>query len=523
MSGQNAFAYTGAAFVPTNRNSTASLKVRPSGQTSLTGVLQVYKTSPSLTSIWDGYPPVVESFSVANSRTGTFPNLANSIVLSWTLPNTSLISGFDIFYDAGAGFTKINGSLVSKSSTSYTVGFKPAGTHRFYVKSVGVNGVVSTTSVSEVTIPSSGTVSVLSSSKTTTSATVSWTVTAGTFQRFHIYDNATYLGEVLATDVGTSYSYTRTGLSQTTSYNFRVYAQNYDGIFGALRETNVTTNTLPIPSISWSDSSSTKYSDWSITWAGTTGITYQPQYYVSSWLNNGSTLSGSGTKTSPTRTVGYGSTLYMRVYVTDAYGASGYTSQIQVTAGRPLATETSWKETSTMDYTATYNAQGANWGDQNVFAFTCNSNTDFRFNTTLPNNAGIFSIVARPLNSPAKALTLSSSTTAKNRRAGYRNPDGQYEIFSFDDDFSQQTVYAGVGSVGSDWHTSIGGGAATYYFGVSDMPTYFDSNAIAWRYANGTIDNWNLGAQTEFTITVNASRRDYTTTTTQTQVNSTYA
>jgi hypothetical protein len=124
------------------------------------------------------------------------------------------------------------------------------------------------------------------------------------------------------------------------------------------------------------------------------------------------------------------------------------------------------------------------------------------------------------LSSPARVLTLSSSTTNKNRRAGVRTSDGLIEIFSLDGYTSERTAYYGVGGAGTDWHTSAGSGAVTYYFGVRDMPTYFDGN---WRYGDGILDNWNLGAQTRFTVIVNASRRDYTTTTTQTQVNSTYA
>lgn len=510
MAGQNAFAYDGEAFIPEDRDSTASLRVRAAGTTSLNGVLNVYKTSPSLSPVWSGTPPVVESFSAANSRTGTFPDLANNIVLSWTLPEVSLISGFDIFYDAGVGFTKINGSLVSKSSTSYEVGFKPAGTHRFYVKSVGVNGISSTTSISEVTVPSSGLVSVLSSSKTTGTATVSWTVTAGVFQRFHIYDNSTYLGEVLATGSGTSYSYTRTGLSQTTSYNFRVYAQNYDGIFGSFREANVTTNTLPIPSISWSDSSSTKYSDWSITWTAVNGVTYQPEYYVSSWANNGSTVTGTGSKTSPTQTVSYGQTLYMRLKVNDAY-TTGYTSQIQVTAGRPLITETSWKTGSSTLYEYIVDANAPGWGNLNALTFSCTSTQDYYFDSC--------SLSAYSLQSPFKEITR---TDRRARYQAYSGANtGTYRTQYFDGSTSPGSFSIGVNS---EWHTSEGTGAVVYYFGVADEPYFYINGAN--RYANvsnGTIDNWNLGANSRFFIRVYATPRNYTTTTTQTQVNSTYA
>jgi hypothetical protein len=520
MAGSNAFAFTGTAFVPTDRNLTATISARGSSP-SFSTVSKAYTLDGGAsTQVWIGFPPTPGTPTITNPRTGTFPNLTNSIVVSWTCDTSTIIASFDVFVKIGpAAYDKV--ATVSAETRTYTYGNIPQDVqYSFYIKASGTNGLNTTSPASSITLSTPSTVGTLSSSKTTTSATVSWTVTAGVYQRFHVYASTTYLGEVLATESGTSYSFARTGLSQSTAYNFRVYAQNYNGHWSTFSELDVTTNTLPIPSISWSDSSATKYSDWSITWAGTAGITYQPQYYTSSWLDNGGTLSGAGTKTSPTRTVGYGSTLYMRVYVTDAFGATGYTSQIQVTAGRPLITESSWKDTSTQNYSASYDAFAPNWGNELALAFTCNSSTDFKFNTTLEFTAGVFSIVGLPLSSPARVLTLSSSTTNKNRRAGVRTSDGLIEIFSLDGYTSERTAYYGVGGAGTDWHTSAGSGAVTYYFGVRDMPTYFDGN---WRYGDGILDNWNLGAQTRFTVIVNASRRDYTTTTTQTQVNSTYA
>lgn len=523
MAGQNAFAYNGTAFVPENRELTASIKVRPAGSTALIGVSRVYKTSPALSEVWIGFPPAVESLTVSNNRSGTFPNLANRVVLSWTTPATTIISGFEIYYDAGSGFTKINASLVSSGATSYTVGNLPVGTHSFYVKSIGVNGLAATTTIQNITLSSASAVGTLSSSKTTATATVSWTVSSGIFQRFHIYDNATYLGEVLATSMGTSYSYTRTGLAQGTAYNFKVFGQNYDGFWSVASAADVTTNTLPIPSISWSDSNKEKYSDWSITWTAVSGITYQPEYYVTAWLNNGDAVTGTGSKTSATKSVSYGQTLYMRLKVSDAY-VSGYTSQIQVTAGRPQVitpTVAGWgaetgdktlSQTVTTPSTAfangTIGQEKIWWGNENAIAVSSDANIERRvlgYSVTASKPTG----VSGSLTSASRRLVINRN----NSSARYEGFDG----FSVEETYSPTHTVAFVGDRG----------VRTYYYGVRDaISTYRTvSGSTTWRYSDNQSNFW-VSSRTKFEMTVTYRERSWIASVnqvTQTQVDSTYA
>ena len=516
MAGSNAFAFNGTAFVPTDRNSTAVISARATPST-FSSVTKAYRLSSgaAATQMWVGLPSAPGTPTFRNVRTGTFPNLANSIWVDWVYTPTAPVASFDIFAKIGAGSYSIVAN-VSAATRTYNYGNIAAGTtYSFYVRANAISGLTTTGAEASTILSAATSVGTLTTSKTTTSATAGWTVTAGVFQRFHIYDNASYLGEVLATALGTNYSFTRSSLAQNTSYNFRVYAQNYDGFWSSFSEANITTNTLPIPTVSWSDTSASKYSDWSITWSGTADITYQPQYYTSSWLDNGSTVSGSGSKTSSTQSVGYSGTLYMRVYVTDAYGASGYSNQVQVTAGRPLVTESSWKTGASTLYEYIVDANAPGWGNINALAFVCNSTQDYYFEG-FPGASSSWKLEAYSLQSPSKELTRT------DRRCRIKSPNtGTVRTQVFDGITSASTAYFGTTS---EWHTSAGSGDVTYYFGVSDEPYFFNNGQN--RYVNtstGTVDNWNTGANTRFFVRVQATPRNYTTTTVQTQVNSTYA
>ena len=515
MPGSNARArkVTDTAFTPSGSTATAGVYARTATNGAFGSVKNAY-SNPS-TNIWNTTPPVPTAPTYRNVRTGTFPNLNNSIWVDWTSDTSGVIASFDIFAKIGSGaYTHV--ANLSAATREYNYGAISADTtYSFYVRSNGIGGLTRTSTETSVSLGTPSTVGTLSTSKTTTSATASWTVPAGTYQKFHVYASTTYLGEVLATSTGTSYSFTRSGLAQNVAYNFRVYAQNYNQHWSTFSEVNITTDTLTIPSISWSDSSATKYSAWSITWSGTAGITYQPQYYKTSWQNNGATQSGSGSKTSATQDVGYSSTLYMRLYVTDAYGASGYTGQIQVTAGRPLLQESSWKTGASTLYEYSVDANGPGWGNLDALSFVCNSTQDYYFDTVLPGSSAS-SVSAYSLQSPSKELTRT------DRRCRIKAPDtGTYRDTSFDGRTAPYTSYQGVTA---GWHTSAGASDVTYNFGVADE-TYWYING-ANRYANvsnGTIDNWNTGANTRFILRVQATPRNYTTTTVETQVNSTYA
>jgi hypothetical protein len=523
MAGSNAFAFTGTAFVPSDRTSTASISARTS-PSELKAVARAYKITAgsAATQIWVGFPPVPTAPTYRNTRTGTFPNLNNSIQVDWTCETSTLIASFSIFKSVN-GAEYVLAATVTGEVRTFNYGAITAGsTHAFYVRANGVSGLNTESTASSTSLAAPSTVGTLSSSKTTTSATASWTVPAGTYQRFHVYAGATYLGEVAATETGTSYSFTRSSLAQNTAYNIRVYGQNYNQHWSTYTEVDITTNTLPIPSISWSDSSATKYSDWSITWTGTDGITYQPQYHLTSWLNNGATQSGSGSKTSGTQTVGYASNLHMRLYVTDAHGATGYTSEIYVTAGRPLIQSTStagWGgDSTTGTYTQTLTTPSAaygngssgatitHWGDSSGIQVNSAAGGTDRKVTSVK-------IVA------SKVSGYSGSLTSDTRRlvVGLNGSTAREE--SFNGTSATETLTTG--------HTlGYASGDRTAYYGMRDAVSYWNTGG-SWRYTSSTgSNNFWPGERTRFVMTVSYTERYWqpaVTTTTQTQVNSTYA
>ena len=530
MPGQNVFAFNGTAFVPTDRNLTAGISAFSPAPTRK-GVSHVYTLQNGLavTQVWQGFPPTPTAPTYRNTRTGTFPNLNNSIQVDWTCESSSLIASFDIFKSVNGG-TYTLAANVTAATRTYNYGAITAGsTHTFYVRANGTNGLTATSTATSTTLAAPSTVGTLSSSKTTTSVTASWTVPAGTYQRFHVYAGATYLGEVAATETGTSYSFTRSSLAQNTAYNIRVYGQNYNQHWSTYTEVDITTNTLPIPSISWSDNSATKYSDWSITWSGTAGITYQPQYYtytppstVSGWLDNDMTQSGSGTKTSVTRNVAYGSTLYMRVYVTDAHGADGYTGQIQVTAGRPLIQSTStaqWGgDSTTGTYTQTVSTPSANYANGSSGATTTHWG-DSTAITVSSTHQGTDRKVTNVIITATKVSGFSGSLTSDTRRLAV-NLNGTA---------AREQYFDGVSSkVPLDTGHTLGYANAnrTVYYGLRDNVSYWNTGG-SWRYSSSTgTNNFWPSDRTRFVMTVYYTERYWqaaVTTTTQTQVNSTYA
>lgn len=344
MAGQNAFAFDGTAFVPEDRNLTAAISVYTT-PTTRRGVARAYSITDGnpASQFWIGFPPTPQITEVTNERTGTFPNLNNSIVVKWSSDESSLIGSFTVFAKIGAGsYTPV--ATVASNVRQYVYGSIAADTqYEFYVRSNGTAGLNSTSQVSGISLASPAQVSVLSSSSNTTSATVSWTVPAGVYQRFEVRAGTVLLDTVNATAGGTSYSFTRVGLSEGTSYNFRVFGINYNNHISTFRETNVTTTTLVVPTIYWEDTSATRYSSFRVYWTGSSGVSYQPQYSPDNvnWYNLGGVQSGTGTKYSDYISPGYNDDHWIRVYVYDAFGATRYTNSRKVVPGY-TSTSSGW-------------------------------------------------------------------------------------------------------------------------------------------------------------------------------------
>ena len=250
MPGKNAFAFTGSAFVPTDRNQTGVIRARPTAST-FSGVKSAKNLSAN-TSIWNATPPVVTNVNVAFSRQGTFPNHYSAYVISWTLPTqTSLITGFDVFVSVNNGaWTALTNNLPA-NTTSYThagpsnSGLAAGTNYKYYVRTnySTASLVSSTGETGNNSIAAPGTVSAITlTGSAWNSLTWKFTYPANTYQRFHIYNTqGAYIAEILPPLASTEQSYSFTNLAENVNYGIRVYGQNINGHWSANLDKSDTT------------------------------------------------------------------------------------------------------------------------------------------------------------------------------------------------------------------------------------------------------------------------------------------
>jgi hypothetical protein len=221
MAAKTVHAYTGAAYV-------AAIPRKASAS----AIKRIF--SSVTTNIWEGYPNAVTSVSGSNTATGTFPNKTSNVTVSWSNPaDTSLTASYDIFFDVGSSgaFTKHNSTAISKSSTSYTFGAIPAATnYRWFIRTIGTSGLTTDSATSSVFSLSAPASRSLTANTAVLTNGISWTATAGVYQRFYVYyssNNSTWTGpiEVASSISQTSYAYQITTVENTNRY-WRMSGQN---------------------------------------------------------------------------------------------------------------------------------------------------------------------------------------------------------------------------------------------------------------------------------------------------------
>lgn len=249
MPGKNVFAFTGSAFVPTDRAQTNIIRARPNA-TTFNGVKSV-KDLGANTEAWNATPPTASSVASQRFRRGSFPNFSTEHDVTWT--NTSpysLTTVFDIYQSVNSGnFTLLQSNITPASggntNTYVHTGIAADTNYRYLVRSRSTVSSLSTDSgaTAGLSIASPSVVTTVSEdSKAWNSITWKWTYPANTYQRFHIYNTSgVYQGEVLPAASATSSTWTYSGLSENTSYGVRVYGQNYNGHWSGYRETTATT------------------------------------------------------------------------------------------------------------------------------------------------------------------------------------------------------------------------------------------------------------------------------------------
>lgn len=259
MPGQNAFAFNGTAFVPTDRNLTAGISVFSPAPTRK-GVSYVHTLADGApaTQVWEGYPPQPSAPTYRNIRTGSLPNRQNSLWVDWTCDTSSLISTFTIFGRVGASGAYSVVGTVAANVREFNYGYLDADTtYYFYVRANGINGLNSTGDPSNTSLASpSAPTNLRETSTSSSSITWTWDFTADTYQRFHIYryngSSYVYNTEVIPTISATSATHSWTGLSENSTYYIRVYGQNYNGHWSSNIDDGATTgNAAPAaPTIS---------------------------------------------------------------------------------------------------------------------------------------------------------------------------------------------------------------------------------------------------------------------------------
>lgn len=259
MAGSNAFAFNGTAFVPEDRDLTAAISVRPS-PSSFSAVSRAYSLveGDDAVQFWLGYPPVPGTPTLTNERTGTFPNLDNSITIDWECTTSSLIASFSLFVRIGTGSWTLHDDTILSTDRTYVYGSIDANTeYSFYIKAVGSNGLNTTSPSASITLTTAGPVSNLRETSTSSSAiTWTWDVTAGVYQRFNVYrwngSAYVYNSTVNATESGTSFTHTWSSLSENTTYSIAVYGVDLNDFqTTSVTDSALTLNNAPTaPSIS---------------------------------------------------------------------------------------------------------------------------------------------------------------------------------------------------------------------------------------------------------------------------------
>lgn len=224
-------------------NTSANIKVRDSGGWKDAYLVYV-KTPTGWQIVWDNaaVPPVIDSSSTAAYSTDT-----SSVTINWTQPTIYNFDKYEFTTDGGAtwGDASTNANLRSKTwnglaeRTSYTVGVR-------VVNKSGRTGAATTTLTtanSNPQPPTSGTVTDV----TPTSAKLNWTASTSTDKKggglTYAVNNSNDTVRVGDTD---STSFTVTGLSQNSSYTYKVYTRDSGDLYSsALSFTVNTTNAAP--------------------------------------------------------------------------------------------------------------------------------------------------------------------------------------------------------------------------------------------------------------------------------------
>jgi fibronectin type 3 domain-containing protein len=258
-------------------------------------------------------------------------------------------TSYKVYFEIGSSTTKNLAGTVS--GTSYTHTGLTAGTNYYYyikaVNSAGESGYSSSASAAPsggggtTTVPSAPT-GVSASALSSSSIQITWNApSSGTPTYYNVYRSSSSSGtySFRAIVSGSVKTYTDTGLSSSTTYYYRITAENNSGesamsiTFGYATTQSGGGGTTTKPGTPTGVTATALSSDSiRITWSAVSGATKYNIYYGSSSTSAFTSLDGTSTTTSFTSTGNpAGSTSYFKVSAVNSAGESAKSSTVSAT------------------------------------------------------------------------------------------------------------------------------------------------------------------------------------------------
>jgi len=279
---------------------------------------------------YSGAPPTVPS-----APTGLAATAGNTqVALSWTA--SSGATSYNVYRGTTAGGESATAVATGVTGTTYTNTGLINGTAYYYkvkaVNSAGTSGYSNEASATPVlAVPSAPTG--LTATAGNTQVALSWTASSGAAS-YNVYRGTTAGGEsttAIATGITTT-SYTNTGLTNGSTYYYKVKAVNASGTSGYSNEASATPN-LAIPAAPTGLTATAGNAQVVLTWTASSGATSYNVYRGTTAGGESTTAVATGITTLSYTNTGLtnGTAYYYKVKAANSAGSSGYSNEATAT------------------------------------------------------------------------------------------------------------------------------------------------------------------------------------------------
>lgn len=320
----------------------------------------------------DMYVDYVRVYGGPGSLPGTPTGLAatggdTQVSLSWTA--SSAVASYEIYRGTssnGQGATPIASGI---TATSYVnTGLSNGVTYYYKVKAVNVIGTSPSSNEASATPASAAAPAAptgLAATPGNTQVSLSWNASAGATS-YNVYRGTTANGESttpIATGIVTT-GYTNTGLTNGTTYYYKVKAVNASGTSGYSNEASAVPTGGSAPAAPTGLAATPGNTQISLSWSASSGATsYEIYRGTTSNGQNATPIASGVTATNYTNTgLTNGTTYYYKVKAVNASGASGYSNEasaVPAAGGPPSFANASFETPSLTTYS--YNPAGSSW------------------------------------------------------------------------------------------------------------------------------------------------------------------